>query len=287
MAKRVRILHVYPGFLMDALNRQDSTHSLRRSLKGKILDLGFTLSLLVPKHADAHPKLRMMRMLKVKRTEDLVQLMLQILSSLPNVTDYYVSWHCAASVLDPTTSAAGPLLESLLMRLSIGSSLRKLCLELSLDNIRCLISDPKAFEMHKLEELALSIHHSSSDPFAEDSLSTHLAPAINSLHSTLRILSIQSLTPPGVDLSPMFLSLDTLPALEELTVSIPIEPPHLGDPMAFRSFLLKQRRSLRTLRMRATRTTGSETLTIPASPVLGRFSSSVDFVTADVWTIRP
>ncbi|KAF8909251.1 hypothetical protein CPB84DRAFT_1765649 [Gymnopilus junonius] len=247
VAKRVRILHVYPGFLKEALDREKEKQDLglvapapvhRRSLRDKLTDIANLLlepKIVTPKH----PRIRLMQTLK--RTEDIVQLMLDVLSGLPNVTDYYVTWCGLPSI----SATAVPFLLTVFQ-----PNLRKLSLELSLENMRTLLTP--SFKVEKLEELQLTIHSENIDSVWErsDILRTHLAPAISRLRSTLQTLTIQSWEP--ADLSPMLCAISRLPALEELVIAIPVESPHLGDPEGLTHFLNAHRVTLRTLRLRAT-----------------------------------
>ncbi|KAJ3492291.1 hypothetical protein NLJ89_g11255 [Agrocybe chaxingu] len=242
VAKRVRILHVYPGFLKDALERDKTEPVLRRSLKYRLADLGNHLleQRLFPKHA----KSRLIRTLK--RTEDVVQIMLEVLSGLPNVTDYYVTWCGLPSI----SATAVPFLSTVFQ-----SKLRKLSLELSLENVRNLLTP--SFEVQNLEELQLTIHSENIESTWERNciMTKYLAPAISRLNATLHTLTIQSWEP--ADLSPMFRSITHLPALEHLVVAIPVEPMHLGDPQGLSEFLTAHRTGLRTLRLRATQYGGA------------------------------
>ncbi|PPQ79790.1 hypothetical protein CVT26_012473 [Gymnopilus dilepis] len=246
VAKRVRILHLYPAFLKEALDREREKQCIssptptpvhRRSLRHKLTDIANLL--LEPKLTHKHPRLRLIQSLK--RTEDIVQLLLDVLSGLPNVTDYYVTW-CGLPSISET---AVPFLSTVFQ-----PNLRKLSLELSLENMRTLLTP--AFRVENLEELQLTIHSENIQSVWEREfiLSTHLAPAISRLRSTLRSLTIQSWEP--ADLSPMLWEITCLPALEELVIAVPVESTHLGDPEGLTHFLNAHRATLRTLRLRAT-----------------------------------
>ena len=239
VAKRVRILHVYPGFIKETLDgRTDPT--LRRSFASRVLDFGNVFDIskqLFFFSSRWHPKHRIIPMLQ--RTEDLVQIMLEVLSGLPNVTDYYVTW----SGLPPVTASAVSFLSTVFQ-----SNLRKLSLSISLENVKNLLTP--SFQVQHLEELDLCIYPERV-PLKERAaiLDDHLAPAINALHKTLRTLTIRSWEP--TDLAPLFYAIRRLPALEELHVSIPIEPVHLGDAEGFSRLLVTHSATLRTLHLRA------------------------------------
>jgi len=212
-------------------------HVLRRSLRDKLAEIANLL--LEQKIFTKHPRIRLIRTLR--RTEDVVQIMLEVLSGLPNVTDYYVTWCGLPSI----TATAVPFLSTVFQ-----GSLQKLSLELSLENMRSLLTP--SFKAQNLQELALTIHSENITSVCErnDILRTHLAPAISSLRSSLKILTIQSWEP--ADLSPMLCAITCLPALEQLIVAIPIESTHLGAPEGLARFLIAHRSSLRVLRLRAT-----------------------------------
>ncbi|KAF8957119.1 hypothetical protein BDZ97DRAFT_121376 [Flammula alnicola] len=239
VAKRVRILHVYPGFLKEALDkeRSDPEPILRRSLRDKLADLANLL--LEQKLFIKHPRIRLIRTLK--RPEDVVQIMLEVLSGLPNVTDYYVTWCGLPSI----SATAVPFLSSVFQ-----ANLQKLSLELSLENVKSLLTP--SFQVQNLKELQLCIHSENIDSVRErnEIMSTHLAPAISRLRETLETLTIQSWEP--ADLSPMLRAIKSLPALDQLIIAIPVESIHLGDPAGLGEFLSAQQSSLRVLRLRAT-----------------------------------
>ncbi|KAH9479266.1 hypothetical protein JR316_0007854 [Psilocybe cubensis] len=243
VAKRVRILHVYPGFLKEALDkeRHDPEPILRRSLRDKLVDIANLV--LEPKRPTKHPRIRLLRTLK--RAEDVVQLMLEVLSGLPNVTDYYVTWCGMPSI----SATAVPFLSTVFQ-----GNLRKLSLDLSLENMRNLLTP--SFKVDNLQELQLTIHSENIDSVWErnEILTAHLAPAISRLRSTLRILMIQSWEP--ADLSPLLCAVKRLPALEQLVIAVPVESTHLGDPRGLAQFLSVHRLSLRTLCLRATQIGG-------------------------------
>ena len=237
VAKRVRILHVYPGFLKEALDREKTGHVkpiyLRRSLRDKLAELANLKMFL------KHPKMRFIR--TFQRAEDVVQVMLEVLSGLPNVTDYYVTWCGLPSI----SVSAAPFLSTVFQ-----SNLRKLSLELSLENVKNLLTP--SFQVQNLQELKLCIHSETIGSKFErnEIMQTHLGPAISRLRNTLQILTIQSWE--AADLSPMLRAIVYLPLLEQLVIAIPVESIHLGDPDGLSNFLHTHRTTLRILRLRAT-----------------------------------
>lgn len=240
VAKRVRILHIYPGFIKDVIDTEkiEPEPILRRTLRDKVSDLANLL--LDQKLFIKNPRIRLIRSLK--RAEDVVQIMLEVLSGLPNVTDYYVTWYRLPSI----SAAAVPFLSTVFHH----ANLQKLSLEIAVENMKELLTP--AFQVQNLKELQLCVHTENvySVTECEDVLKNYLAPAINRLRSTLETLSIQSWEP--ADLSPLFLAIEILPALDQLIVAIPVEAMHLGCPRGLAQFLSANRSCLRVLRLRAT-----------------------------------
>jgi hypothetical protein len=242
VAKRVRILYIYPGFIDETMSN-DNEPAIRQSLLERLVELGN--SFLHHKiFAKVKSKFSIMRMLQ--RTEDLVKIMLDVLSGLPNVTDYYVTWCGLPSI----TATSSPFLSAVFR-----SNLRKLCLDLSLENVRNILTS--SFYIKNLEELRLCVHAKDVDDYERDMiLSKHLAPAINNLPASPHTLSIEARE--QTDLSSMFFAMQRLPALQDLSVSIPAQFPHLGDPEGFTEFLSKNYTNIRTLHLRVSQTDPSE-----------------------------
>ena len=238
VAKRVRILHIYPGFLKETLERDRSEPILRRSLRHRLVEL---LDQLEQRFCNAkhHPKFRLRRSLK--RTEDVVRILLEVLRGLPNITDCYVTW-CGL----PYISATALPFVSILFQ----ANLRKLSLDLSLENVSNILGP--SFHVQNLEQLHLCIHSGNIESAFErdEIMRSHLAPAISRHHATLRILVIESWN--SADLSPLFRAMNRLSALQDLTVAIPIDAIHLGDPRGLAHFLNMHQSNLHTLQLRAT-----------------------------------
>jgi hypothetical protein len=170
-----------------------------------------------------------------------VQILADILGGLPNLTDYHVTWYDLPAI----SSSPAPFVIS-----PLRPSLRKLSLNLSLENVKSLSSSDTP--LSRLEEFHLCIHSESVPDEQERTyiLQTHLAPVISRFRSTLKTLAISSWEP--TDLSPLFASIDRIPALNDLTISIPVEACHLGGPAGVNGFLQKHQSSLRCLRLCAT-----------------------------------
>jgi hypothetical protein len=179
-------------------------------------------------------------MQSLKRTEDVVRILLEVLRGLPNITDCYVTW-CGLPYISAT---AVPFVSTVFK-----ANLRKLSLDLSLENMPNLLGP--TFHSQNLEELHLCIHSENIESVAErgEIMRSYLAPAISRHHATLHILIIESWI--TADLSPLFRSIDRLPALQDLSISIPIESIHLGDPHALTHFLNLHQSNLHSLQLRA------------------------------------
>ncbi|KAF8184470.1 hypothetical protein BJ912DRAFT_853076 [Pholiota molesta] len=253
VAKRVRILHIYPGFIKDVIDTEkiEPEPILRRTLRDKVSDLANLL--LDQKLFIKTPRIRLIRSLK--RAEDVVQIMLEVLSGLPNVTDYYVTWYRLPSI----SATAVPFLSTVFRH----ANLQKLSLEIAVENMKELLTP--AFQVPNLKELQLCVHTENvySVTECDDVLKNHLAPAISRLQSTLETLSIQSWEP--ADLSPLFLAIEPLPALDQLIIAIPVEAMHLGCPRGLAQFLSANRSCLRVLRLRATQFGGQGMTPDPVS----------------------
>ncbi|KAG5732883.1 hypothetical protein E4T56_gene1820 [Termitomyces sp. T112] len=246
VARRVRVLHVYPVFLKQVIDRARALPRARRSLRLRFVALANQL-------IGAKPPRRL------QTAEDIVQAMLEVFAGLPNVTDYHIMW----SGLQPTAESPVPFLAAVFR-----SNLRKLALDISLDNIAQLLDPCSA--PHSIEELELVIRvdHAHDDDDDDDHghhghnahhghtahtahiLAHHLAPSIVRLRHSLRRLAIQAWEP--LDFAPLFHALAHLPLLAHLTLAIPIESPYIGDPAGLAAFLRRQSLTLRSLSLRAT-----------------------------------
>jgi hypothetical protein len=169
-----------------------------------------------------------------------VRILLEVLRGLPNITDCYVTW-CGL----PYICAIAVPIVSIVFQ----TNLRKLSLDLSLENMPNLLGP--SFHVQNLEELHLCIHSENIESAFErdEIMGSYLAPAISRHHATLHILIIESWI--TADLSPLFLAIDRLPALQDLSIAIPIESIHLGDPDGLSHFLNLHRSNLHTLQLRA------------------------------------
>ena len=234
VAKRVRILHVYPGFLKEALEKEKTEPLLQRSLRYRLTDLANHL-----REQKIFPKRHKFRLIRTFwKTEDVIRVMLDVLGGLPNVTDYFLMW-CGLPAVGIT---AVPFLTAVPQ-----PNLRKLSLESSLENVQSLL--PATFHSPSLEELHLCIRSKSIRSLVERSQIMQ-ETAINQINSTVKTLVIQSWEP--TDLSPLFHTIGHMPALEDLSLCIPVENWHLGDPHGVHDFLNQHRTSLKSLRLRAT-----------------------------------
>ncbi|KAJ3856048.1 hypothetical protein EV368DRAFT_33290 [Lentinula lateritia] len=234
VAKRVRILHLYPHFVKDALDTMDQSSS--QSLLSKFGELAGLIRDQKKLILKQKPRLP----LKFKTCRDLMQVMMEIFSGLPNLTDYHILWCGLPSVgSDPALVLSSPL------RLN----LRCLRLEISLEKLQYILSSFHNQSLPELEELDLFIRveHLNADRY--DNILLMLAHMISSLHSSLRKLTVQLWEP--FDLSLLFAAISYLPLLDKLSLSIPMSFPNLGNPDGLIGFLNGQSNTLRTLSIRA------------------------------------
>ncbi|KAJ2915937.1 hypothetical protein MD484_g4480, partial [Candolleomyces efflorescens] len=245
VAKRVQVLHIYPGFLPQSNSApllfdqaKPECMASKRSFRTILTDIANSL-LEQRTFPSRHPKYRMMQSLR--KQEDVVQVVSDVLAGLPNVTDYYVTWYGLPTV----TSSPAPFVAS-----ALRPNLRKLSLNLSLENVQSILSSDT--QITRLEELHLCIHSETvcNDQERTYILQHHLAPAICRFRSTLKTLVIESWEP--TDLSPLFANIERIPVLDDLCINIPVERCHLGDPAGVSGFLKKHQSTLRCLRLRAT-----------------------------------
>ena len=169
-----------------------------------------------------------------------MRILLEVLQGLPNLTDCYVTW-CGLPYI---SASAVPFVSTVFQ-----ANLRKLSLDLSLENMPSLLGP--SFHVQNLEELHLRIHSENIESAVErgEIMKSYLAPAISRHHATLHILIIESWI--TADLSPLFRAIDRLPALQDLSIGIPIESVHLGDPSGLTRFLNIHQSNLHSLQLRA------------------------------------
>lgn len=171
--------------------------------------------------------------------------MFDVLGGLPNVTDYHIMWCGLQSV---------PVSPASFLTAAFQSNLRKLSLDISLENVVNLLTPTTQCSIEELD-LVIRLDHFGSPSDHVLIMINHLAPALTRLQSTLRKLSIQTWEP--LDLSPLFRTLHCLPLLSDLTLGIPVEAPHLGDPSGVTDFLNRQSATLLSLSLRATQIGGA------------------------------
>ncbi|KAF9074513.1 hypothetical protein BDP27DRAFT_196046 [Rhodocollybia butyracea] len=231
VARRVRILHLYPHFVKDALDTMDASPP---SLFSKLGDLvRDQKKQLFSKHKPRLP-------LKFKTYRDLMQVMMDTFSRLPNLTEYHVLW-CGL----PSAGSCPTLVLSSPLRLN----LRCLRLEISLEKLEHILSYyTQPFPAVEKLDLFIRIDHN-LDPTRYETILLMLAQTINSLHSSLRKLIIQLWEP--FDLSPLFSAISHLPLLDKLSLSIPMSYPNLGSPAGLIAFLNLHSNTLQSLSIRA------------------------------------
>lgn len=189
----------------------------------------------------------------LKTPEDVIQVMVDVLSGLSNVTDYHIAW-CGLPTIHELPV---PFLAAVFR-----PTLKKLWLDISLENLKNLLYHSGFARLQSLEELDLFIRIENESPATNDTILdphdhimiNYLAPALNQLHLTLRKLSIRLWQP--LDLSPLFISLRPMPQLEHLSIEIPMSTPHLGNPVGLSDFLNLHSPHLRALSLRASEFSG-------------------------------
>ncbi|KAJ3711823.1 hypothetical protein DFJ43DRAFT_85258 [Lentinula guzmanii] len=244
VAKRVRILHLYPHFVKDALDTMDLSSS--QSLLSKFGELAGLIRDQKKLILKQKPRLP----LKFKTCRDLMQVMMEILSGLPNLTDYHVLWCGLPSVgSDPALVLSSPL----------RSSLRSLRLEVSLEKLQYILSSSYTQPLPQLEEIDLFIRIEHLHFERYDTILLMLARMISSLCSSLRKLTVQLWEP--FDLSPLFAAISHLPLLDKLSLSIPMSFPNLGNPDGLIGFLNAHSNTLRSLSIRASELGGRSLMT--------------------------
>ncbi|KAK2467374.1 hypothetical protein APHAL10511_000609 [Amanita phalloides] len=175
----------------------------------------------------------------------LLEWMQDVLSSLPNVNEYHVTWTgLPLSYLwkNPT---------QLISCLFKSAPIHRLTITISLENISSL--DTNAFcGLSCIEELQIRLHDDPSQPlssFTSPALIT-LANSINKLRKTLKMLNIEARG--QVPLSNLLPLIAHLPKLEKLLITFPVDVNReLGDPSNLSTFIDRHCRSLRMLALRA------------------------------------
>jgi len=253
VAKRVRVLHVYPGFLNQVLDNERDQGYSRRPFRSRLTNLANQF--MEQRIFVGNKKIRLTP--KFRAAADVIEHMLDVFSGLPNVTDYRVMWCGLRAMPESPVSLLTALFRP---------NLRKLSLDISIENVVKLFANQCSTpSLANVEELNLVIRrdHCSDESVLHTIMKNHLAPVISRLRDTLRQLVIQTWEP--LDLGPFFCALHFLPHLERLTLGIPIESPHLGDPNGVSTFLQCQSSTLRSLSLRATQNSGPGLSSIPFS----------------------
>ncbi|KAF9454431.1 hypothetical protein P691DRAFT_396790 [Macrolepiota fuliginosa MF-IS2] len=268
IARRVKILHIYPGFLKevmdkDAISRGKDSHRPSSSFRVRLADIAQQFDkVFAPSkaHGDrqgapqnlydlpprqATDKLRE----RLKTPQDVMTAVLDFLRGLPSLTDYYVTWYGLPTADDNAlslTSLAVPCIGTPLL----SPTLTKLSLDISLENIHALCTAD--FHVARLEHLHLHLHsdHQLSPESLCHILHDRLANSVSNLAPYLRSLSIEAHEP--MDIGPLFNGLVTLTKLDTLALALPLQKPHLGNPKALARFLRRQAETIRVLRLRAT-----------------------------------
>ncbi|KAJ7777358.1 hypothetical protein B0H16DRAFT_955537 [Mycena metata] len=270
VARRVRTLHVHPYFVKEVLERsheppQPTSRSHNHPLRGK-----FKLAGLFRDQKRLARGARTSALLEFGSPADLVRTMVEVISGLPNVTHYHIAW----SGLHPIDNLPTPFLTA-----AFQPSVLQLTLEISLEKTVDLLGHTAALENLEELDLFLRLDHVVPPEEYEQILVEHLAPAINRLHKSLQKFSLRLCEP--LDISPLFDSLRFMPALDCLSLSIPMARPHLGHPSGLGKFLDRHRQSLSHLVLRATELSG-DGLTPAEDPLSEWINDALSFVTGPV-----
>lgn len=198
---------------------------------------------------------------RLKTAQDVMLAVLELLRSLPSLTDYYITWYGLPTAHLFRQDSSSPLTDLDALSLTnlavpcigtplVSSAITKLSLDISLENIHALCS--ASFHVARLEHLHLHLH--SDNQLSSQSVSyilgTRLATSISNLAPFLRLLSIEAHEPMNV--GPLFKRLVRLRKLDTVALALPLQKPHLGNPKAFGRFLRRQAETIKVLRLRAT-----------------------------------
>ncbi|KAF8196882.1 hypothetical protein K438DRAFT_1760334 [Mycena galopus ATCC 62051] len=271
VARRVRTLHLHPYFVKEILERSQESgqmipgcapHSQPHSFRGK---LKLAKGLFRDQKRLARGA-RISALHEFGSPTELIQMLVDVISGLPHV-NLHIAWSGLHSIRDlPVPFLAAAFRPSVL----------QLTLEISLEKTVDLLCHTAALENLEELDLFLRLDHVLPNEAYDQILVDHLAPAINRLHSSLQKLSLRLCQP--LDISPLFDSLRFLPALDCLSLSIPMARPHLGHPSGLGKFLDKHSQSLRHLVLRATELSGDGLM--PAEDPLSEWiNDALSFVT--------
>ncbi|EKM81575.1 hypothetical protein AGABI1DRAFT_125949 [Agaricus bisporus var. burnettii JB137-S8] len=265
----VKILYIYPGFLKEVMDREapnrsnekekerekPSFHDRLADITHHLQDKVLALSRYQTERSGAEetklhklpPKASMRKLReRLKTAQDVMHAVIDLLRSLPSLTDYYITWYGLPTTSLSLTNLAVPCLGAPL----VSPSLSKLSLDISLENLESLCS--ASFRVSRLEHLHLHLHsdHTLSPDSLTHMLNARLARSISSLAPYLRSLSIEAHEP--IDIGPLLAGLDLLGKLDTLALALPLQKPHLGNPKALGRFLRSQAHTIKVLRLRVT-----------------------------------
>ncbi|KAJ7590889.1 hypothetical protein C8J56DRAFT_934147 [Mycena floridula] len=259
VARRVRILYIYPEFLSQIAHNEDlvaeaepSSPSSPSIYTRKFLEIAHLCEqtgrkLFAKKKEPLHNILSSSspvttKSLKTLTIDEFAQVLSEILGDLPNLVDYHLSWCGIPSIGDTPARLINVAMTS--------PALTRLWLDISLERLSSLLSENVGLG-DNLEELNLFLRAeegdvdryslltgqeaSRPDDFYAAILSYQLAPAINALRHSLRFMSLRLFQP--LELAPLFDALDPLPYLAEVKIDVPTFAPHVGQPQALAAFL--------------------------------------------------
>ncbi|KAF8631320.1 hypothetical protein AX15_002462 [Amanita polypyramis BW_CC] len=223
---RVRTIYIYPDFLKQELYSSRVLKVDRHCLRNNSDILRYKLFLKTGKCCLS--------------AGSLIDWMQDVLSGLPNVTEYHITW----TGLPRLSKNPAPLIASVFKTAPI----QRLTLTISLENITFL--DTRAFnKLHNLEELQILLHNDSASFLADPYTLNKLATVINGVRNTLKTLDIEAWAP--IQLSQLLSLIERLPHLEKLLIALPVDDAQLGDPSGLSTFLNLHCSNLRVLALRA------------------------------------
>ncbi|KAK7440467.1 hypothetical protein VKT23_017109 [Stygiomarasmius scandens] len=257
--RRVRVLYLYPGFLREALEQEKERDAKEKekekdsSLLGKLGEIAGQI-----RERCHHPK-SSSNPAKIKTAQDLVQMMIQTLSLLPNLQEYHIAWSGLPTL---PNSVPVPLLRAPFK----SGLLKRIYFDISLDKLEALFPLERD-DLHGVEEMQLFLRAPSCNA-SHTRPRLHFPPLPNLTHLTIQAFDTLP-SSPSLDI---FTALNTLPRLHTLSLNIPISSyPFLGSPRSVRDFVYRHRGTLRMISLR-----GNDLGSLPVSGSTGGESGSLD-----------
>ncbi|KAM6497359.1 hypothetical protein JOM56_007832 [Amanita muscaria] len=238
---RVRTIYIYPDFLKEEVYARQPVRVRGTNSRDRSDILRYKLFLKTGKCC--------------LPVEFLMEWMQDVLSSLPNVVNYHITWAGLPDLLENPAA--------LLLTIFKTAPIQLLTVTISLQNIRTL--DMCAFGwLHNLQELQILLQHDNGLSLTDSGTLCRLASAIKSVRKTLKSLAVESWGP--IHLSELLARIDRLPHLEKLLVTLPVNDVQLGDPSCLSAFLDLHCDSLRVLALRAEEHVEAGPSKVPSEP---------------------